>query len=273
VTRRAPRCARWLAAGIALVAAGSAHAGPYTESGYAPELMQAWASGWEDFARGPLDIANPGLGDASHGEPEWALGASEGDTFDVFSLGDGGDLTLLVAAGISDGPGDDFAVFENGFFAPGGFYAELAFVEVSSDGTHFARFPSACLRATPVAGGGVIDPSDYHNLAGKHPLGSGTGFDLADLAGHALVAGGQLDLDRVAYVRLVDVIGNGSTLDGSGAPVYDPYPTPFASGGHDADAVGVLHLPEPGRVPLLAAGSLALGALARRRRPCAIAGC
>jgi hypothetical protein len=87
------------------------------------------------------------------------------------------------------------------------------------------------------------------------------------------VVGGQLDLDQIAYVRLVDVIGNGSTLDASGAPVYDPYPTPFASGGHDADAVGVLHLPEPDRALLLAAGFLAVGALALRRRSCASSGC
>jgi hypothetical protein len=160
-------------------------------------------------------------------------------------------------------------VYENGFFAPGGLYGELAFVEVSSNGVDFARFPAACLRATPVAGGGVIDPTDYHNLAGKHPLNQGTGFDLAELAAHPLVAAGKLDLARVAYVRLVDVIGNGSTLDAANRPVYDPYPTPFESGGFDADAVGVLHLPEPDRAAGLFAGSLALRVLLRRRRPCA----
>src|SRR5262245_36289935 len=132
---RAPRCARWLAAGIALAAAGSAHAGPYNEAGYAPALMQAWASEVDEAVRGPIDIANPGLGLASFGAPEFALGPVDGDNFDVVSLGDGGHVTLFVEAGISNGPGDDFAVYENGFFAPGGLFAELAFVEVSSNGT------------------------------------------------------------------------------------------------------------------------------------------
>jgi hypothetical protein len=259
-----------LAAGLALCAARAAHAGPYTEGGYAPNLMVAWATSVAEWERGPLDIAHPNDGDASFGEPGFALGpAASNDEFDVFSLGDGGHITLSFAGRIGNGPGDDFAVFENGFFAPGGFFGEFAFVEVSSNGVDFARFPSTCLQATPVAGGGVIDPTDYHNLGGKHPLNQGTGFDLADLAQHPLVTGGQLDLARVAYVRLVDVIGDSSTLDSGNRPVYDPYPTAFASGGFDADAVGVLHLPEPDRVALLAAGTLAVIGLSRRRGPCA----
>ena len=268
--RRAPRCARWLAAGIALAAAGPAHAGPYADPGYPPSLVEAWATEVDDFARGPVDIANPGLGLASFGAPELALGALNGDNFDVFSMGDGGHLTLFFADPIGDHAGADFAVYENGFFAPGGLFAELAFVEVSSNGIDFARFASVSVRGTPVGGGETIDPSDYHNLAGKHPLGKGTGFDLAELAAHPLVVAGVLHLDEVAYVRLVDVIGNGSRLDSVGAPIYDPYPTPFPSGGYDADAVGVL--PEPGRASALSTGALAVGLLALRRRPCASPG-
>jgi hypothetical protein len=111
-----------------------------------------------------------------------------------------------------------------------------------------------------------VDPSDYENFAGDQPLDSGTGFDLAELAGHPLVASGLLDLNDVAYVRLVDVIGDGSTLDADAQPVYDPYPTAFAVGGFDAEAVGVLHVaPEPGASALLAAGAGCLALLARWR--------
>ncbi len=265
---RRARCALALAAGLALFGTARARAGPYTESGYAPGLMAAWATAVVEAVRGPLDIANPGSGNASHGESSWALGPATNDIFDVFSLGDGGRLTLRFADGISDGPGDDFAVYENGFFAPGGFYGEFAFVEVSSNGVDFARFAATCLQPDPVEGGGVIDPSDYHNLAGKHPLDQGTGFDLADLASDPLVGTGLLDLDLVTHVRLVDVIGDGSTLDAANRAVYDPYPTAFASGGFDVDAVGVLHLPEPLPAWALAAGALALIG-ARRRRQCA----
>jgi hypothetical protein len=255
-----------LAVGLALCAAGARAAGPYTEAGHAPGVVAEWATSVVAFDRGPIDIANPGGGDASFGAPEYVLGPADDDEFDVFSLGDGGSITLRFAAGIANQAGDDFAVFENGFFAPGGLFAELAFVEVSSNGVDFARFPATSLRATPVAGGGTVDPSEYHNLAGKHPRNRGTGFDLADLAAHPLIGQGKLDLGEIAYVRLVDVVGNGSTLDAQGGPVYDPYSTPFPSGGFDADAVGA---PEPNAVAALAAGALAVIGLAQRRHSCA----
>jgi hypothetical protein len=253
VSRRS--CAAASIACLALCAAGGASAGPYTERGYAPSEALAWATAVDGFDRGPLDAANPSGGDASFGAPEYALGPPTNDVYDVFSLGDGGWITFYVAGGIHDGPGDDFAVFENGFYAPGGLYGELAFVEVSTNGVDFVRFPATSLRAAPVAGGGTIDPTDYHNLAGRQPLNQGTGFDLAELG-----------LSSVSYLRLVDVIGNGATHDAAGRPVYDPYPTAYPSGGFDVDAVAV---PEPGFSSALAAGWVSVSGLALRRRPCA----
>lgn len=49
-------------------------------------------------------------------------------------------------------------------------------------------------------------------------------------------------------------------------PIYDPFSTPFPIGGFDVDAVGVIHVPEPGPLASLAAGLTGLFALARRRR-------
>src|SRR5262249_51211439 len=122
-------------------------AGPYTESGHAISEMIAWGAEVEAFTRGPLNIANPGGGNASHGQPEDALGPALGtDTLDTVSLGDGGSLTLFFPGGIGNGAGDDFAVYENGFFGPDGLFAELAFVEVSSNGSDFARFPAVALQ-------------------------------------------------------------------------------------------------------------------------------
>jgi hypothetical protein len=257
--------------GIGLVAsvlvAASASAGPYTEAGHDPSSMLGWATDVDALVRGPMDIASPGGGDASFGDPEDALGPATPDPFDVVSLGDGGSITLYFDGGIQDGGGVDFAVFENAFFSVGGLFAELAFVEVSSNGSDFARFESTSLQSMPVGGGVVIDPTDYYNLAGDQAQPLGTGFDLAELANDPLVIAGTLDLDDVAYVRLIDVIGNGTTLDGQGLPLYDPYPTPFASGGFDLEAVGVLHpVPEPGSVVMLGSGSALLVGLARRRR-------
>ena len=241
-------------------------AGPYTEPGHAIAAMADWAAEVEDFARGPLNIANPGLGDASHGQPEDALGPATGnDSLDAVSLGDGGSLTLFFPNGISDGAGDDFAVFENAFFAPDGLFAELAYVEVSSNGSDFARFEADSLTPEPVLAFGSIDPTDIRNLAGKQPIQLGTGFDLGELADHPLVTGSQLDLQDVAYVRIVDTVGDGSRLDADGDPIYDPYATPFPTGGFDVQAVGVIHVPEPGALALLASGAALLVQLDRRR--------
>lgn len=252
-------------------ASEAASAGPFTEAGYAPSLMIAWASEVEEIVRGPIDIANPGQGNASFGTPELALGPATEDpdvSSHVVSLGDGGSLTLYFETGIGDGPGDDFAVYENGFFVPssGGLFAEFAFVEVSSDGVGFARFPATSLNGEPVSSFEAIDPSDYHQLGGKHEITLGTGFDLDELATDPLVSSGALRLHDVRYVRLVDVVGNGSRVDRFANPIYDPFATPFASGGFDADAVGVLHVaPEADAVGMLAAGTGFLAVLSRRR--------
>ena len=138
---------------------------------------------------------------------------------------------------------------------------------MSSNGFDYARFDAVSLQATPVSGGATVDPTDYGNFAGDQPNGLGTGFDLAELADHPLVTAGDLDLSQVTRVRLVDVIGDGSLLDSQGNPVYDPYATPFPTGGFDVHAVGVLQpVPEPGvGAGLCAGGSLCSLLLSMRR--------
>ena len=177
---------------------------------------------------------------------------------------------LYFDAGIADDVGDDFAVFENSFFTVGGLFAELAFVEVSTDGVDYARLPSTSLNPMLVDSFDPVDPSDYHNLAGDQPLETGTGFDLRDVATDPLVLSGDVALTDIRYVRLVDVIGDGTTTDQHGAPIHDPYPTPFVAGGFDLDAIGVIHdAPEPGLEVGLAIGALALFASRTGRVGCA----
>ena len=225
-------------------------------------MIVEWASGIT-VVRGLADISNPGAGYASYGDPASALGKADGTSYGVLSLGDRGIATLTFDTPITNGPGFDFAVFENGF---GDTYLELAFVEVSSNGTDFFRFPAVSLTPTDaqVGGFGALDPTEIHNLAGKYRQGYGTPFDLEDLAGVSLL----LNVSRTTHVRLIDAVGciqpAYATYDSLGNKVNDPWPTPFNSGGFDLDAVGVIHaVPEPGTAALAAGLALAAG---RRRR-------
>ena len=203
-----------------------------------------WATGVE-VVHGPMNIANPDLGVTGANYPdENALGYPEG-TFGVVCLGDGGMATLTFASPIYNGVGPDFAVFENGFanaVNPDTWALELAFVEVSSDGEHFFRFPaySNTQMTTQLGNGGTIVPSQIHNLASKYGAMYGTPFDLDEVEDNPL-----LDKNRITHVRVVDVVGCIDSLyasyDCQGHVINDPWPTPFASSGFDLDAVGVIH--------------------------------
>jgi hypothetical protein len=203
----------------------------------------AWATGIE-VTRGYINISDPaqiheGSNYASFGLPENALGPASGNSVDVVSLGDGGIATLTFARPVKNGPGPDFCVFENAFSDT---YLELAFVEVSSDGFRFVRFPAISLTQTDeqIGGFGSLDATKIHNLAGKYRQGYGTPFDLEDL-----IDSTDIDLDNITHIRIIDVVGSINpsygTTDSQGNFINDLFPTPFYSGGFDLDAVGVIH--------------------------------
>ena len=203
----------------------------------------AWATGCT-VERGPQRIDQPDLGVASFGDETMALGRP-GGTMDVVSLGDGGTAILTFASPICNGDGPDFAVFENGFANaqnPDCFALELAFVEVSSDGVNFFRFPAvtSVQSETQLGNGGCIDPCQLHNFASKYEAFYGTPFDLDEVEDNEL-----LDKSRITHVRLVDVVGcidpQYASYDSEGHIINDPWPTPFPSSGFDLDAVGVIH--------------------------------
>lgn len=199
-------------------------------------VFVGWATG-VDLVRGPRDVAQPDSGLVSFGMPTDALGPADGA---VVSLGDGGTATLTFAQPVADGPGPDFAVFENSFSDT---FLELAFVEVSSNGTDYVRFPATSLTQTdfPVGGFGAVQPTDLDNLAGKYRGGFGTPFDLSELPPTP-----SFDPSAVTHVRLVDCVGTLDpelgTTDAAGNLINEIYPSNFPSGGFDLDAVGVLHL-------------------------------
>ena len=275
-----PRPTPTCAALAAILVSSTALAGPYSPRSGTPgstgipadsPRFAGFATGVASVTRGPQNIADPTGPLATFGGPADALGAP--DRSGVVSLGDGGQITLTFDRPITNGPGPDLAVFENGFALSGASsdFLELAFVEVSTDGQTFARFPAVSLTqtATQIGGFGSLDASDLSNLAGKDLSGFGTPFDLADLPATAGV-----DPLKITQVRLVDVVGSVDPLhasyDSLGNAVNDPYATPFASGGFDLDAVGVLNqldqtsVPEPAAVGLL--GFAAFSLLRPKRR-------
>jgi hypothetical protein len=190
--------------------------------------------------------------------PENALGAPTGGgrnvgSTDVHSLGVGGSLTLGFDVAGADGPGADLLVFENAFTTgdPTRSFAEVAFVEVSSNGTTFARFPARYLGPDVDPGAfGTVAIGGYDNLAGSTPVLAGTApgtdpfdvvlaggdaFDLADLRTHPDVVAGRVDLGAIRAVRLVDV-RSGVDRDARGIAIRDA-----GGGSADIDAVAVLH--------------------------------
>jgi hypothetical protein len=195
-----------------------------------------------------MDIADQSLGKVTQGTEKNAMGKA--DNF-LISLGDSGTAVLTFDNIIYNGAGPDFAVFENGFpnvANPEEAFLEFAFVEVSSDGVNYTRFPATCLldtAQTPIAGT-YCNARKINNLAGKYIGGYGTPFDLQELAGTP-----GLDIDNITHIRLVDVVGSTGAhgqVDANGWKVNDPYPTPIATSGFDLDAVGAMYLKWPASV-------------------------
>lgn len=201
----------------------------------------AWATNCV-LQRGYLDISDPGLGTASYGDATAAVGMSGNG---VVTLGDSGVAVLTFLNPITNGAGFDFAVFENAFNDE---FLELAVVEVSSDGENYFRFPATSNTPNDVQAGSFENYGDatlLNNLAGKYREFYGTPFDLDELTGIP-----SLNVNAITHVKIIDVVGTidpqYATYDQASNVINDPYPTAFAAGGFDLDAVGVIHEGEAG---------------------------
>ena len=194
------------------------------------------------YSDGPSGITS---NHAFFGTTANCLGKANGQ---FISLGDGGSITLQFDSPIVNGVGHDFAVFENALIPDAVpnqdsivFY-ELAFVEVSSNGVDFVRFPAVShVQATEQVGTfGYENANLLTNFAGVFPVFYGYPFDLEELANEP-----NLDVNNITHIRLIDVVGSidpqYGTYDSEGNIINDPYPTPFHSCGFDLDAVGVIH--------------------------------
>ena len=254
------------------------HADPQDPNAILNPIFRGWAT--EVISYNPA----PGLA-AQWSDPSMALGPVTGSNMDIVSLGDPdseqiaqgiapGEITLGFDEPIRQGKGYDFVVFENGFVSnlntaagslAGQMFAELAYVEVSSNGVDFVRFPAVSLTPEPVGRYGTIEIGNVHNLAGKHPNAGGvcigTPFDLKDVTDDPAVVSGLVDVNDIRFVRIVDVPGSGDFQDqavmhidpgtwpvwdlyAGNHPIYDAWDaTPGnvnPSGGFDLEAIGVL---------------------------------
>lgn len=250
------------------------HAAPADDDAIINPIFRAWATSVVSYA--PTAGVDPLWAD-----PNKALGPATGNNFDIVSLGDlnrsqidsnqpPGQITLAFGETIRNGNGYDFAIFENGLISQmntsggsvaGEMFAELGYVEVSSNGQDFARFPAVSLTPGLVGQYGTIQISNIYNLAGKHPnaggICTGTPFDLEEIADDSKVISGAVDINNIKYVRIVDIPGSGDFRDEAGRhidpstlpfrahyvsshPIYDAWVT-FGSGGFDLEAIGVLN--------------------------------
>jgi hypothetical protein len=253
------------------------HADPQDSNAVANPIFRGWAT--EVVSYQPA----PGLA-GQWSDPSMALGPATGSNIDIVSLGHlnqeqigqgmaPGQITLLFSDPIRQGGGYDFVVFENAFISSadwgnglfaGQMFAELAYVEVSSNGVDFVRFPAVSLTPEAVGRYGTIEIGYVYNLAGKHPnangICTGTPFDLQEIADDPDVVAGLVDVNDIKYVRIVDVPGSGDFLDEAAMhidpgtwpvwdfyadnhPIYDAWDAstaPDPSGGFDLEAVGVL---------------------------------
>ena len=194
-----------------------------------------WANHCSLFL-GPENIQNSSSPVVSTGDSSMAVGIPGNG---IVSLGDGGYAVLSFERPIKNGPGWDFAIFENSFSDT---FLELGLVEVSSDGLNYFQFKSTSLTqdTLQIDAFGSINPEMINNLAGKYRATFGTPFDLEELT---LEQG--LDVNNVTHIKVIDVIGSIdptiATYDHNGNVINDPFPTPFPSSGFDLDAIGVIH--------------------------------
>jgi hypothetical protein len=175
----------------------------------------------------------------------------------VLSIGNGESIILGFDVVIVNGPGKDFTIFENPFYIGSSPYifGELVFVEVSTDGESFARFPSTSITENPIPAFGGFLPGNVTNLAGVNPVyanidendidpfnpdeSGGDSFDLSELSDDPMVVSGFVDLNNINYVKIIDIIGDGSSLDSLGNPIFDP--TGAGNNGADIDSIAIIN--------------------------------
>jgi hypothetical protein len=226
-------------------------AAPLAAGPYAPAANQVGtaAIGLDDprIARWATHVESYTVGedaDTVWQDTSRALTPATTNSSSVVSLGRGGEIVLEFVPPIKNGPGFDFAVFENSFAHT---FLELAFVEVSADGVSYERFANSSKTASAVGPFGLLDPTNIDGLAGKYIGGFGTPFDLSSLVTAP---------SEIRFVKLLDVTG-GTSRASDDQVIYDPFPTQ-GSAGFDLSGIAVLVAPPITISPKVMAGELVI---------------
>jgi hypothetical protein len=288
----------------AALTAISAAAGPFPDYNQGilsnDARIVSWATGWQNYVQ--PDPSSGGYCHNNAGQTNSIdnaiLGAPtdftlNGTTKHVLALGHASSITVMFGGPIPRGSGWNFAVFENAFLdsssalaGRGGgtnyvyynngtnlvpvargynfVWTKLAFVDVSSDDTNWARFPVTYLNTDVLFQASVSESPDHwlsqdatmmDGLAGKTALQYGTPFSLSTLTNAPNVLSRAVDLNNIRCIRLTDVIGDGSRLDQYGNPIYSPYydstqvplvtPQDSATDGFCLRGVAILETPVP----------------------------
>ncbi|MHC4845819.1 MAG: hypothetical protein ACYTCU_06630 [Planctomycetota bacterium] len=219
-------------------------------------LLLSTIAGGYAFTDYAIAVASVNPGPNASGDPVLGLGAPIGvgllfGSTDVYTLGVGGSVTYELDSSVVNAAGADLVVCENPFLVVGTVtsFVEAMFVEVSTNGTDFARFPTTYVGDDgPFAPTIGLPPAWYAGFAGVMPVfanpltgfdpldvvaGGGDAFDLAELLDHPLVLDEKIDLDEINYVRLVDV-ASGVEMDSFGTLVWDAGLDSLASADIDA---------------------------------------
>lgn len=182
-------------------------------------------------------MPGPCAGFGASAMPEIVRGPPEGagtlsGSLDVVSLGVRGEIVVSFGGNaIVDGPGADFIVFENAFWASGDPNEpanDLGDVSVSEDGRTWVSFPCAAGDHPPYEGCAGWRPVMSSSKSGISPFdverAGGEAFDLA-----------QVGLTRAKFVRIRD-LGRQTCPDTPRRPI---------NYGFDLDAVAIVHAEIP----------------------------
>ena len=142
----------------------------------------------------------PDASDSDFGDPTLAVngvrgGGINGQSTDVYSIQDGGHLTISFGGRRArNGPGVDFAVFENPFeFGGGQTFMDQTIVELSIDGKTWVKFPHDYVAADETTYSNL--QADWIGFAGVGPVLLHNEDNPVDPFDAEAAGGNQFDLD------------------------------------------------------------------------------